>query len=230
MTAAAAPSAQRVRIWDLPVRVTHWVVALLFAFQWWSGKAGRLEWHRWAGYAMIGCIVFRLLWGLMGSSTARFSSFVRGPGATVRYVRSLLRRPERGRFHVGHNPLGAWSILLMLALLVVQVSLGLYSVDTDGLESGPLASHVSFDTAQALAGWHARVFNVLLAVVAVHVLAAAFYLVVRRDNLIGPMLTGSRRGETGDAPLAPAGPARFAVAAAVGVGMAVWASKGFAPL
>ena len=226
---SAAPRGARVRIWDLPVRLTHWGVAALFALQWWTGETGRLQWHRWAGYTMIGLLVFRLLWGVLGSSTARFASFVRGPRAVFAYVRKLAGHGD-GRFRIGHNPLGGWSVVLMLALLVVEAGLGLFAVDADGVESGPLASHVSFETGRVLAHRHALVFDVLLWVVGLHVLAAGFYLAVRRDNLITPMVTGSRRGETSDAPMTPAGPLRFAAAAAAAVGVAVWAARGFAPL
>ncbi len=228
MTAVGGGGA-RVRIWDLPVRLTHWAVAVLFAFQWWSGKAGQLQWHRYAGYTMAGFIVFRLLWGVLGSSTARFAGFVRGPGAVLAYVRTLRGRGD-GRFHVGHNPLGGWSILVMLVLLVVQVGLGLFSVDTDGLESGPMADRISFSAGRTLAHRHELVFNILLAVVAIHVAAAVFYLVARKDDLVTPMVTGSRTGETGDAPMTPAGPLRFVISAAVAVAFAWWLSKGFKPL
>ena len=145
MTSTEAPAATpRVRIWDLPVRLTHWAIAALFAFQWWSGKTGRLDWHFLAGYTVIGLLVFRLLWGVMGSSTARFAGFVRGPVAVARYVRKLFMRGD-GRFHVGHNPLGGWSVVLMLALLLVQTGLGLFAIDVDGDEGGPLSARVSFD-------------------------------------------------------------------------------------
>ena len=215
MSAAAGESA-RVRIWDLPVRVTHGLIAVVFAVQWWTGTAGKLEWHRWSGYTMIALLVFRVLWGVFGSSTARFAGFVRGPVAVLAYARKLLSRGD-GRFRVGHNPIGGWSVVLMLVLLIVQVGLGMFSVDTDGLESGPLADRVSFETGRVLAHRHAFVFNLLLAVVALHVAAAVFYLVVRRDNLLTPMVTGSRTGETGDAPMTPAGPLRFVLAAAIAV-------------
>ena len=143
------PRGTRVRIWDLPVRISHWAIALLFAVQWWTGETGRLGWHRLAGYAVIGLVVFRLLWGLLGSSTARFASFVRGPRAVFAYLAKLRVRGD-GRFRIGHNPLGGWSVVLMLALLAVQAGLGLYAIDTDGLESGPLAARVSFETARTL--------------------------------------------------------------------------------
>ena len=221
-------AAGRVRVWDLPVRITHGAISVLFAVQWWTGETGRLQWHRWSGYAMVASIVFRLLWGVFGSSTARFASFVRGPAAVAAYARKLIARGD-GRFRVGHNPIGGWSVLLMIGLLVVQTGLGLFAVDTDGLESGPLADRVSFETGRILAHRHAFVFNLLLAVVALHVAAAVFYLAVRRDNLVAPMITGSRSGETGDAPMTPVGPLRFLLAAAMGAAFAWWASKGFKP-
>lgn len=224
-TEAAAP-APRVRIWDLPVRLTHGLIVALFLFQWWTGETGRLGWHFLAGDTIVGLLAFRLLWGVLGSSTARFSGFVRGPVAVVRYGRKLFARGGGG-FRIGHNPLGGWSVVLMLGLLVVQTGLGLFAIDTDGDEGGPLSSRISFDAARTLAHRHATVFDILLAVVGLHVLAALAYLVIRRDNLIGPMLTGARRGETADAPMTPAGPVRFAICAALGAGVGAWASKGF---
>jgi cytochrome b len=117
--------AGRVRVWDIPTRVVHWTMVLLFAFSWWSAEEGNLEWHRWSGYALTALVVFRLFWGFFGGSTARFSHFVRGPGAVVGYLRGRWDGPP------GHNPVGGWSVVLMLALMwdpeivVIGVSVGL---------------------------------------------------------------------------------------------------------
>jgi cytochrome b len=195
----------RVRVWDVPTRIVHWSMVLLFAFSWWSAEEGELEWHRWSGYSLTALVLFRVYWGFFGGSTARFSQFLRGPRAVVRYLRG-------DPVHVaGHNPAGAWSVVLMLALLATQIVLGLFAVDVDGLESGPMSSLVSFETGRAAAGWHETIFNVLLAIIAVHVLAALYYLVVRKQNLIGAMFTGKRDLDGAFTPLVPASVVRLIV-------------------
>lgn len=191
MTGAGPEQAARVRVWDLPTRLFHWTLVLLIAFSWWSGDARRMDWHRYSGYAVLALLTFRIFWGFAGSSTARFTGFLRSPAATWRYVRGL------GPGGHGHNPLGAWSVLAMLLLLLTQVGLGLFSVDIDGIESGPLADRVSFDAGRAAADLHHIAFNGLLALVALHLAAIAFYATARRDNLLGPMITGVRRGREG---------------------------------
>jgi cytochrome b len=181
-------------LWDLPVRVFHWGLAAAFALAWWSAEYGEMDWHRRAGYAIAGLVLFRLGWGLLGSSTARFGSFVRGPGTVIRYVRGdMMSRTASGE-HTGHNPLGGWSVVLMLLLLTLQVGLGLFAVDIDGLESGPFSYLIEFDTSRQAAELHELVFNVLLAVVALHLLAVLFHQVWKRENLVGPMITGGRGG------------------------------------
>ena len=165
-------------------------MALLFGLSWWTGKTGRLEWHRWSGYVLLGVLVFRICWGFFGSSTARFSQFVRGPRAIVEYVRG------RWALAPGHNPLGALSVLTLLALLLAQVVLGLFAVDVDGIESGPLSSHVSFETGRVCARWHHSIFTALQVFVALHVLAVLYYMLVRRENLVDAMIGGQRAYES----------------------------------
>ena len=195
----------RVRVWDVPTRVVHWSMVLLFAFSWWSAENGELEWHRWSGYSLTALVLFRLYWGFFGGSTARFSQFLRGPRAVVSYLRgNAVPAP-------GHNPVGAWSVVVMLALLATQIVLGLFAVDVDGLESGPMSSLVSFETGRVAAGWHEKIFDVLLAIVAVHILAALYYLVVRKQNLIGAMFTGKRALDGAPAGLVPASVVRLIV-------------------
>src|SRR3954462_11780347 len=110
MTDEPVPSRTRVRVWDLPTRLGHWLMVAGFALSWWTGKSGRLEWHRWSGYALLGLLVFRLCWGIFGSSTARFTQFLRGPRDILAYVRG------RWALAPGHNPLGALSVLALLVL------------------------------------------------------------------------------------------------------------------
>jgi cytochrome b len=192
------PSAQnitaeksRALIWDVPVRLFHWSLVGFLAFSWWSGEQHAMDWHRRSGYAILALLIFRIYWGFFGGRTARFAQFVRGPRATIGYIRSL----ANGRYAAspGHNPIGGWSVMLMLASLMVMVVAGLFSVDVDGLESGPLADYVSFDQGRIAAAVHHIMFNLLLALVALHVLAILFYLIGLRHDLITPMIHGSRR-------------------------------------
>jgi cytochrome b len=176
-------AAASVQIWDGPTRLVHCFLVALFAFSWWSARHQQLGYHRVSGYALLGVLLFRLYWGITGSPTARFSQFVRGPHTVWRYLRGTYM-PSRP----GHNPLGALSVIALLGLLLSQVLLGSFSVDVDGLESGPLARFVSFDIGRACAVAHGRVFNVLLALVALHICAVLYYQLVKGRNLIGPML------------------------------------------
>jgi cytochrome b len=151
-----------------------------------------LDWHRLAGYCLAALLVFRFFWGVVGSETARFSHFVRGPLAVARYIgRDMFRQGARPRAP-GHNPLGGWSVVAMLLLLTTQVGLGMIAVDVDGIESGPLSHLVEFDTGRRAAGLHALLFNILLALIALHVVAALAYLLFGRENLVGAMLSGRR--------------------------------------
>ena len=186
MTDGAAPLPPRVRVWDVPVRVSHWLMVLLVGASWWTAESKRMDWHQDAGYALLALMSFRLYWGFFGSSTARFSQFVRGPRTVVSYV--------QGRWAAlpGHNPLGALSVLALLGLLFAQIALGLFAVDVDGIESGPLSLYVSFDTGRAAAHWHDVLFDALLWLIGLHVAAVLFYLFYKKENLIAAMLHGKR--------------------------------------
>lgn len=186
MNEGVTPPPVRVRTWDLPTRLVHWLMVLALAMSWWTGETGRLEWHRWSGYALLGLVTFRIYWGFFGGSTARFRQFVRGPRVVAGYLRGAWDEAP------GHNPLGAWSVLAMLVLLLAQIALGLFAVDVDGIESGPLSLYVSFETGRAAAQWHERVFNALMFFVALHVAAIAWYRVVRRQKLAAAMFHGVR--------------------------------------
>lgn len=206
------------KVWDGSIRLFHWALVLLFAIMWWTGDQRRFDWHFIAGYCLLGLLIFRLAWGLVGSQTARFGSFMRGPVAVGSYVRGLLGGQEPP-VSAGHNPLGGWSAILMLLLLSLQLALGLVAVDVDGIESGPLSYLVEFDTGRAAAELHALLFDILLAVIALHILAVAFYLFRRRENLVGAMISG-RKAWRGERPaLSFASPLRalFALSASAGL-------------
>jgi len=219
----AAPEAGvRAKLWDVPVRIVHWLLVVLIAFSWWSSE-DHLNWHRWSGYAILGLVAFRILWGFAGGGAARFSSFVRGPKAALAYARTL---PERAPSNVpGHNPLGGWSVLALLAILVVQVTTGLFAVDVDGFEAGPLSDRVSFETGRAIADIHELSFRIIQVLVVVHVAAVLFYLFYKRTNLIGAMVTG-RRTLPQDPRLADAPLWRLVVVVAIAAAFAWFVSKG----
>jgi cytochrome b len=193
-----APAAAATRVWDFPTRAVHWLFVLGLGVSWWTAETGRLEWHRWSGFTLLALVLFRLYWGFVGGSTARFRNFVRGPRAIAAYLRGS------GAATAGHNPLGALSVLALLGLLLLQIVLGLFAVDVDGIESGPLSLYVSFETGRACAEWHEVVFNTLLAVVVLHVVAVLYYLVFKRRNLVGAMLTGRRTFDNEVTPLTSA--------------------------
>ncbi|MBM0103962.1 cytochrome b/b6 domain-containing protein [Steroidobacter sp. S1-65] len=178
-----------IRIWDWPVRLTHWLFVLCIAVSWWSAEEHQMEWHRYSGYTLLGLLIFRIYWGFTGSSSARFSHFLRGPSGVIAY----LRESREAHRDAGHNPLGGWSVAIMLVLMLSQVSIGLFVSDVDGIESGPLSHLVSFETSRTLADIHEVVFNVILAFIGLHIAAILFYLLAKRDNLIVAMLTGQRR-------------------------------------
>jgi cytochrome b len=214
----------RVKLWDLPVRLVHWAIVVLLPLQWWTDEIGNIALHKQLGYITLALVVFRLLWGLVGSSTARFGHFVRGPGGVGSYLRAL--RSNSAEPVVGHNPLGGWSVIALLGLLAVQVALGLFAQDIDGIESGPLSYLVSYDQADLAREWHEVVFNLMLAVVALHVIAIVWYLAVRRDNLLAPMITGRKRFDQPVEPPALASPWRMAVCALIAAAFAWWVSLG----
>jgi cytochrome b len=203
----------RVSVWDIPTRIVHWLMVLLFAVSWWTGKSGRLEWHRWSGYALLGLVAFRIFWAFFGSSTARFAQFLRGPREILGYLKG------RWALAPGHNPLGALSVLAILVLLAAQIGFGLFAVDVDGIESGPLSIHVSFETGRACAKWHDTVFDVLLWLIGLHVAAVLYYAAIKKENLIGAMFSGKREYAS-----MPAQPVRFAPLARFIIGVVIAAA------
>lgn len=188
----AEQAPRTVRVWDVPTRLFHWLLVALVAVSLYTGNVGGLaemEWHMLSGYAILALVAFRLIWGLVGSHHARFASFVRGPGATLRYLASFVRGPYRAS--VGHNPLGGWSVLAMLAALAVQAGTGLYAND-DILTEGPLAGTVGKATSDTLTAIHNLNALVLYALIAIHVAAIALYHIVKKQNLIAAMITGRK--------------------------------------
>jgi len=210
-------------VWDLPVRLVHWLLAGLIAFSWWSVNYHHTGWHIWSGCAILTLLIFRLLWGFAGSSTARFSSFVRGPRAVVEYL--------RGKWTgVGHTPLGALSVVALLLAVSVQVGLGLFAEDEDGIYMGPLARLVSPDTSDKVRDIHALWFNVVLGLIVLHVLAILYYRLFRGQKLTKPMITGRALLDPGTQPMRPGKWWVALICLAVSIGIVRWIIAGAPPL
>lgn len=181
---------QTVEVWDLPTRLFHWILVSLIIVQWWSAEStDGMSYHVWGGYGVLVLVLFRLIWGFVGSETARFGSFIHGPAAALGYIKRLLRGETP--HYLGHNPMGGWSIVAMLVLLLVQAGTGLFAND-DIMTEGPLYPWVSKATSDWLTTVHRINFNLLLLVIAIHISAVLFYLLVKRENLIHPMLSGRK--------------------------------------
>jgi cytochrome b len=208
-------------VWDLPIRLFHWLLAALIVFSWWTVHNHHTDWHIWSGCAILTLLIFRLLWGLVGSSTARFSNFVRGP----RVVRDYLRGRWTG---IGHNPLGALSVIALLAAVTIQVGLGLVAEDEDGLYTGPLFRLVSIDASDEARDLHETWFNVVLAFVALHVAAILFFR-LRGKGLTRAMITGRAKLDPGAQPMRPGKWWVALICLAVSVGITRWVIAGAPP-
>ena len=183
-----------VRVWDIPTRLFHWLLVALVVFSLVTAKIGitAMRFHEWSGFTILVLVVFRLFWGFFGGRQSRFSEFLRGPAAVIRYALSLFAKGS-GR-HLGHNPLGGWSIIAMLASLASQAGTGLFAND-DILTEGPLYGLVSKGTSDWLTGIHHLNAKVLLVLIILHIGAVVFYLAVKHENLIKPMIVGAKLWE-----------------------------------
>lgn len=182
---------ERVLVWDRAVRATHWMLVLLLVGLLVTGLVGGawLEWHMRFGQVMLAVVVFRILWGFAGSRNARFRTFLRGPDAVLRHVRSrLARAPDP---HVSHNPAGGWMVVALLVALAVQASAGLFTNDGE-MTAGPLAQRVTQDLSNAISWFHRRFWWVVVALAGTHVVAVLAYLFVLRENLAASMVHGRK--------------------------------------
>ena len=192
----ADTSSDRQPVWDLPVRFFHWALVAMVTFQaitgLWGGPA-EMEWHGRVGLTILTLVLFRLIWGVVGGRHARFNDFVRGPKAIIGYLRASTSTAQNDN-PPGHNPLGGWSVLAMLAVLALQAGLGLFAND-DILFEGPLMHLVDKGMSDILTGYHQLSAQTLLALVGLHVAVIIIYR-LRGKNLLTPMITGYRRLET----------------------------------
>jgi cytochrome b len=192
---AGKPDRKRLRIlvWDAPVRLFHWTLVVLMTVSYFTGRAGGdwMTFHFWSGYAILTLLLFRICWGVVGSTTARFSDFVKGPAAAFGHLGELLGRDKPRE--AGHNPLGGAMVVILIFAVLLQVAAGLFAADTDtGLVSGPLANLIADKYVDRATAFHHFWVNVLLVLVGLHVVAAVVYLLWKRQNLIGAMFTGRK--------------------------------------
>lgn len=211
-----AAGGAKVRVWDIWTRLFHWSLAGLIGFAWWSVETHHLDWHKVAGSLIAGLLVFRLWWGVFGGSTARFADFVKGPGGIFGYLGG--KKPGT----LGHNPLGALSVLALLLACAAVVVFGLFASDTDGLDYGPLSSLISYDQSVLASKLHCYAFDAVKWLVALHLLAIAYYAFIKREPLIGAMVHGEKPVIEGVLALKPAGVISTVIGLALGVATA-WA-------
>jgi cytochrome b len=188
-----------VRVWDLPTRLFHWILTILIAMQYATGQFGVLDmrWHYWLGYATLALLVFRISWGFIGSQTSRFSEFLRGPATVFRHVSSYLYKNPQS--DIGHNPLGGWSVLIMLACVLAQAISGLFTSDEIS-ENGPFVGQVAETTTRLMTRVHHWNQSLLLLLIAFHVAAVLLHLLLKHDNLITPMFNGRKRFRSAENP------------------------------
>jgi cytochrome b len=189
VTSPARPPRRLELVWDLPVRLFHWLVVVLVGAAYVTVRLNWIDWHVRIGETLLALVLFRLLWGCFGSETARFRNFLASPVAALRHLRHVFRRDPD--VQVGHNPAGGWMVLLLLALLLGETLSGLY-VYNDVADEGPLSEWVPAPIANAISTLHAVLWDALLAAVILHVLAILLYAVVKGHNLLRPMVTGRK--------------------------------------
>lgn len=219
-TTNRAAATRSVAVWDLPTRLFHWGLVVLVTVAVVSAKLDRMDTHMLAGEAVLALLLFRLVWGLIGSQTARFTDFVKGPRAVLDYAAGRHgRRPV-----LGHNPMGGLMVVVLLLALLTQAVSGLFTSD-DILVDGPLVPLAASATVATLSSLHRLLSDGILILVGLHVLAVLVYLLVKKENLIRPMITG-RKAIPADSPVAapkrtPAAVALAILAAAAGLVAAV---------
>ena len=192
----STPSAdeKKVKLWDFPVRLFHWALVVAIVTAWWTNRQVMIDIHAIAGYSVLALVIFRIIWGFVGSSNARFADFLTGPRHVIGYLGKLPKGSTSELTYTGHNPAGGWMVLVMILLVGVQAVSGLFaSEDTFLFFDGPLVAYVSSDFASTMNWIHHTNINLIYAAVGLHVFAALFYLVVKRENLIRAIVIGTRR-------------------------------------
>ena len=177
-------------LWDLPTRLFHWSLPLCLIAAWWSAEEERYDLHEWIGYTLTVLVLSRVVWGLVGSRHSRFADFLAGPHAVLAYLRG------QGSPTPGHNPLGGWSVVMLLLLLLLQAVSGLFNSD-DILFSGPLYYAADAGFRDVMGTVHDVAFNLLLGLVALHVLVVSYHQWLKKDGMITAMIRGVAENRQG---------------------------------
>ncbi|GLP97168.1 cytochrome b/b6 domain-containing protein [Paraferrimonas sedimenticola] len=187
-TSSSSPSINRVKVWDWPVRIFHWLGLALMVGLWWTAEQAEMDLHMMLGYSFGGLLVWRILWGVFGSQTARFSQFIRSPFTVLSYAKSL--KKGQAPATLGHNPMGGYMVALMLSLMLAQFGSGLFSSD-EVFTEGPLVAYASADTVSTLTWWHKTNFNLLLGCAGLHVLAVLVHS-LKGERIVPAMVHGHK--------------------------------------
>lgn len=215
-----------IRVWDPLLRLSHWSFPVLIAAMWWTAENDKWGLHKRLGLVLLGVLVFRFVWGFIGPETARFSQFVKGPRAVLDYWQG---GASPGPGAIGHSPIGGWSTLALLGAMLVQVGLGLFAGDPyDGM-TGPLNPLVGVMLADAITEVHEAFFNVLAGLIVLHLAAICWYA-AKGNDLLSPMVAGTRPPLAGVSGIGPMPWGRGLLAIALAAGFAMWIVYGAPPL
>lgn len=179
------------KVWDIFVRLSHWLVVLLVIFAWLSANFGDAEfkWHSLNGYALFVLVLSRVIWAVIGSTTARFSYFLKSPLQAIYYLRDLIG--DKASDYISHNPAGGWMVVLLWLILLSQAITGMFSSD-DILAEGPFAYTISAKLVSLMTGWHHLIFDVLMIFAVLHVIAVMYHQIIKQEKLIQAMFNGKK--------------------------------------
>ena len=183
-------------LWDIPTRLFHWAIVVCIPLSWWSAENENYELHEWLGYTVIVLVISRVAWGFVGSRHSRFRDFLVGPRAVLAYLGG------RGAASAGHNPLGGWSVMALLSLLLLQGISGLFNSD-DVFFSGPLYYMASTSLRGTMGQLHEITFNLLIALICLHILVVLYHQLRLKERLLQAMVRGSAVGREGAGASAP---------------------------
>jgi len=180
-----------INVWDLPVRIFHWSLVLLFIAAYVTNALGPnyFKYHLWCGYAVIVLVGFRIVWGLVGTYHARFINFIRSPVTTIKYAVDTLQNKEK--HYAGHNPLGAIMVVVLLLTILIQALTGLFTND-EIINVGPLYAYISDELSLKLTSLHRHLFYWILGAVVLHIIAVLVHVFFKRDNILKAMFTGKK--------------------------------------
>ena len=188
---------QRIRVWDIPTRIFHWTLVVCIGLMYYTATSGHMQWHLYIGLFLLFLMIFRIIWGFLGSETARFRNFIKGPKAIKNYITGHFSENEQP----GHNPLGALMVIALITLVILQIVTGLFSADENsyGVFDGYLKHLISDGAATTIVRIHKNLFWIIIGFACVHVISIFLYAIIKRIDLVLPMITGYKKIE-GDTP------------------------------